>query len=63
MDLNKYYLEFGEDESKYLQLVAKIKDMIISGKLEYDEKLPAIRSLSNKLNISNATVVRVYNIL
>lgn len=63
MDLNKYYIEFVDGESKYIQLVAKIKDMIVSGKLEYDEKLPAIRSISNKLNISNATVVKVYNIL
>lgn len=44
----------------YEQIVNSIKEAIISGELEPNEKLPSIRSLAKDLNISVITTKRAY---
>lgn len=44
----------------YEQIVNSIKEAIISGELEANEKLPSIRSLAKDLNISVITTKRAY---
>ena len=44
----------------YEQIVNCIKEAIISGDLESNEKLPSIRSLAKDLNISVITTKRAY---
>ena len=44
----------------YEQIVNSIKEAIISGDLEANEKLPSIRSLAKDLNISVITTKRAY---
>lgn len=44
----------------YEQIVNSIKEAIISGSLEPNEKLPSIRSLAKDLNISVITTKRAY---
>ena len=63
MDLTKYTFEFNDRESKYTQILSNIKKLILDGTIVYDEKLPAIRTISKRLGVSNATIVKVYNIL
>ncbi|ABW18729.1 MocR-like pyridoxine biosynthesis transcription factor PdxR [Alkaliphilus oremlandii] len=50
-------------EHLYIQLYKAIKDLIIEGKLDKDEKLPPIRKLAEILNVNNVTVVNAYHIL
>lgn len=45
----------------YEQIVNSIKEAIISGDLEPNEKLPSIRSLAKDLNISVITTKRAYD--
>ncbi len=50
-------------EHLYVQLYKAIKEIIIKGKLNNDEKLPPIRKLAKELNVNNVTVVNAYHIL
>lgn len=45
----------------YEQIVNSIKEEIINGSLEPNEKLPSIRSLAKDLNISVITTKRAYD--
>ncbi len=44
----------------YEQLMAQIKNMIMSGKLKENEVLPSVRALSGELRISSLTVKQAY---
>jgi GntR family transcriptional regulator len=44
----------------YEQLMAQIKNMIISGKLKENEVLPSVRALSGELRISSLIVKKAY---
>ena len=45
----------------YEQLMAQIKNKIISGELKENEVLPSVRSLSGELRISSLTVKKAYD--
>ena len=45
----------------YEQLMAQIKNMIISDKLKENEVLPSVRALSGELRISSLTVKKAYD--
>lgn len=47
----------------YIQLYNNLKKMIENNELKEGEKLPSIRSLANKLNVNNITVVNAYKLL
>ena len=48
---------------KYQQIVNSITDNIASGRLEIDDKIPSINSLSESFDLSRDTVEKAYNIL
>ncbi|MCH4890750.1 PLP-dependent aminotransferase family protein [Acidaminobacter sp. JC074] len=50
-------------EPLYQQIVNKIKDLIQSGQIEVEDKLPPIRSLAKHLGVNNVTVVTAYQSL
>lgn len=47
----------------YEQIMGQIKTMIIQGKLQENDVLPSVRTLSKELNISALTVKKAYDIL
>ncbi|MDI9476995.1 MAG: PLP-dependent aminotransferase family protein [Natronincolaceae bacterium] len=57
----KLYKDKGEH--LYVQLYKAIKELIVKGELNNDEKLPPIRKLAKKLKVNNVTVVNAYHIL
>lgn len=56
-------INFTGNESKYMELYNYIKDAIIDGKMEPNEKLPSKRRMAEYLNISLNTVMEAYNLL
>ncbi|MGO3017940.1 MAG: PLP-dependent aminotransferase family protein [Anaerococcus sp.] len=54
------YIQFNDKDFLYKQVYDHIRSEIIRGKLKYGDKLPSIRSLSSKMNISNNTVENAY---
>ena len=61
--MKKYKLELDDNNSKYIQIYNHIKKMIVGGKIKEHEKLPPIRKLANFINVNNATIVKVYELL
>lgn len=61
--MEKYKLELDDNNSKYIQIYNHIKKMIVGGKIKEHEKLPPIRKLANFINVNNATIVKVYELL
>ena len=53
-------LEFNNSIPIYLQVIEKIKQDIVSGRLKPGEKLLSSREYSNELGINFNTVARVY---
>ena len=50
----------GSDLPIYEQIASQIKNAILSGDLEPEQKLPSIRSLANGLGVSVITTKRAY---
>ena len=50
-------------KSKYIELYEKISDLINSGELKSNEKLPSKRDLAINLNVSLNTVINAYDLL
>lgn len=57
------YIDKNLNIPLYIQLYNRFKDMIEDNELKEGEKLPSIRSLANKLNVNNITVVNAYKVL
>lgn len=53
--------KFEKEIPKYVQLADYIKSLIDKRKINDGDKLPAIRVLSQKLNVNNVTIVNAYN--
>ncbi|MDD4436994.1 MAG: GntR family transcriptional regulator [Tissierellia bacterium] len=53
-------LEFNNNIPIYLQVIERIKQDIVSGKLKSGEKMLSSREYSNELGINFNTVARVY---
>lgn len=58
-------IQLDRESSKplYNQLAENIMEMINDGKLEPNEKLPAIRKMAGSLGVNSVTVVNAYNLL
>ncbi|QCX34237.1 PLP-dependent aminotransferase family protein [Caloramator sp. E03] len=56
-------IDKNSDEPLYLQVYEAIKNLIENGAFKADEKLPAIRELSKKLEVNNITIVNAYKLL
>lgn len=53
-------LDYKDNRSLYEQIRDGLKELIINGALEKDEKLPSVRELSVKLTVNPNTVQRAY---
>ena len=53
-------MEFNNNIPIYMQVIERIKQDIVSGKLKPGEKMPSSREYSNELGINFNTVARVY---
>lgn len=53
-------MEFNNNIPIYIQVMEKIKQDIITGKLKPGDKMPSSRDYSNELGINFNTVARVY---
>ncbi len=59
MDL-AIHLDRASKTSLYQQLIEKIRDAVLEGRLKPNQKLPSSRSLAKSLTISRSTVVQSY---
>jgi len=55
------HIDYNSGEPISRQIIAQIKWMIVSGRLQPGEKLPSIRELARTLKINPTTVTRIYN--
>ncbi len=55
-----FELDIRSRKPIYEQLVEKVKELIISGALRPDEKLPSVRSLSKDLTVNPNTIQKAY---
>jgi DNA-binding transcriptional regulator YhcF (GntR family) len=53
-------MEFNNNMPIYLQVIHKLKQDIVTGKLKLGEKMPSSRDYSNELGLNFNTVARVY---
>lgn len=53
-------MEFNNNIPIYIQVMEKIKQDIVTGKLEIGDKMPSSRDYANELGINFNTVARVY---
>lgn len=53
-------MEFNNNIPIYIQVIHKIKQEIVTGKLKPGDKMPSSREYSNELGINFNTVARVY---
>lgn len=53
-------MEFNNNIPIYIQVIEKIKQDIITGKLKSGDKMPSSRDYANELGINFNTVARVY---
>lgn len=53
-------LDYKDHRSLYEQIRDGLKELIISGVLQRDEKLPSVREMSVKLTVNPNTVQRAY---
>ncbi|WP_313339045.1 GntR family transcriptional regulator [Sedimentibacter sp.] len=53
-------MEFNNNIPIYIQVIEKIKQEIVTGKLKSGEKMPSSRDYGNELGINFNTVARVY---
>lgn len=56
-------IKLNKDTPVYIQIKNYIKDMILSGMLRQNEKLPSTRELSSILNVSRNTIISAYEFL
>lgn len=56
-------IDLRSREPIYEQLIINIKELIISGLLKEDEKLPSVRELAGTLTINPNTIQKAYSIL
>lgn len=53
-------MEFNNNIPIYIQVIEKVKQDIVSGRLHPGDKMPSSRDYSNRLGINFNTVARVY---
>ena len=61
--MEKYKLKLDNSNSKYVQIYNHVKSLIVKNKIKEHEKLPPIRKLADFINVNNATIVKVYELL
>ncbi|WBW99477.1 MocR-like pyridoxine biosynthesis transcription factor PdxR [Oceanirhabdus sp. W0125-5] len=59
--MEKFEIQFSDDVPKYIQISNSIKELILDGRIEQDEKLPPIRKLAEFLSVNKDTIIRAYD--
>lgn len=54
-------VDLRDKKQLYEQLVDNIKNLILTGELKADEKLPSVRSLARELGINPNTIQKAYS--
>lgn len=60
MEMLMFHIDKSQKQPIYMQLYEKIRDSIINGQLQEDEKLPSKRHLGDYLSVSQTTVENAY---
>lgn len=55
-----FQLDFGDRRPLYEQIKDKIKDLIISGAIKENDKVPSVRELASMLAINPNTIQKAY---
>lgn len=55
-----FQLDFGDHRPLYEQIKDKVKELIISGVLSENDKIPSVRELAAKLAINPNTIQKAY---
>ncbi len=55
------YVDMRSRKQLYEQIIDSIKELILSGELKPDEKLPSVRSLARELGINPNTIQKAYS--
>jgi GntR family transcriptional regulator len=55
------HVDYSSGEPICHQVVARVKLLVVNGKLKRGDKLPSIRQLARDLHINPTTVTRIYN--
>lgn len=53
-------VDLRDRKQLYEQIIDNVKELILSGELEADEKLPSVRSLAKELGINPNTIQKAY---
>lgn len=61
--MDKFKFTIIKEGPKYLQIYNHIKNLIIDGNIDKNEKLPPIRKIASMLNVNNTTIVKAYELL
>ncbi|MEI6681625.1 MAG: GntR family transcriptional regulator [Bacteroidota bacterium] len=56
-------MNFSENQSIYIQITGFIKEQVLLGKWEPEEKIPSVRDLAAELQVNPNTVMRAYDFL
>ena len=56
-------IDFRSGIPIYLQVVDRIKEMIVNGRLKHGDQLPTVRALALEMRVNFNTVARSYRIL
>lgn len=61
--MEKLFLNFNDEDPKYIQISKHIERLINEKKIKDGEKLPSIRALSKMLKVNTITIVNAYKFL
>lgn len=60
MSLSLITVDLRDRKQLYEQIIDNVKNLILSGELEADDKLPSVRSLAKELGINPNTIQKAY---
>lgn len=61
--LEQISLDEHSTEHRYMQIYRQIKESILSGLCQYEERLPSVRSMAAYLSVNSVTIVKAYDLL
>ncbi len=56
-------LDEHSTEHRYMQIYRQIKESILSGLCQYEERLPSVRAMAALLQVNSVTIVKAYDLL
>ncbi len=56
-------MEFSSHQAIYLQIADQVCESILTGKWQYDNKIPSVRDMAVQIEVNPNTVARAYSLL